>query len=531
MDETDPSSASLEISSGGDVGGDAAGGGCRRVAVFCAVQVFMVLVALVTAAVAFTAPRNIAGVPAPPDYATPWAWAALPSVADDADVVPAACGEDNQNNNQHPLPPADTFYVHPTSFFSEMDNAPIGDLATNTLTDAGQLTQQASVFNGVSRVFAPRYRQASQSVQNTQDTWNNNNGSDRGTRLQAAMDLAFHDVVAAFDYFLREYSSDPTRPIILASHSQGTMHMKRLLATTSGWHKIADRIVAAYLVGNTVAASGEIPDILPPCSRANATNCFVSWNTMVEGADPAHWNSKMSCWNQTSGAPANNNHQGTNGCACACANPLDWSWMSNSSVDKSRHFGGMNVLGSLFLRNFDAELVGARCDPASGMLFVKPAKPFYNTWGYFEDMTFKANGELHAYDYTLFYRNIRVNVQERVNAWLAARPSSSDSTLLYVEPKTCAPCGSRPRCGWQWFVQIMTAIFFGWLFCAALCGGCCVCGLVGYRYRRAEKEGATTMWPNLCELVACSSCCCCCAKCCAKLVSNYHSRYGRPDSK
>ena len=78
---------------------------------------------------------------------------------------------------------------------------------------------------------------------------------------------------------------------------------------------------------------------------------------MVEGADPAHWNSKMSCWNQTSGAPANNNHQGTNGCACACANPLDWSWMSNSSVDKSRHFGGMNVLGSLFLRNFERTLL------------------------------------------------------------------------------------------------------------------------------------------------------------------------------
>ena len=368
-----------------------------------------------------------------------------------------------------------------------MDNAPLDDPATNILTDAGQLAQQASAFNGVGRVFAPRYRQASQSVQNTRDLWNNNNGSDRGTRLQAAMDVAFHDVAAAFDYFVEEYANDPSRPILLASHSQGTMHMKRLLATTTSWHKVADRIVAAYLVGNTVAASGEIPeDKMPPCTRANATNCFVAWNTMIEGADPTHWNAKMGCWNRTNNnsAPAHNPRQqqgpikGSGDCACACVNPLDWSWMSNTSVDKSHHFGAMNVLGPLFLRNFDAELVSARCDPVSGMLYVKPGPAFFNSWGYFEDMTFKARGELHAYDYPLFYRNIRVNAQERVDAWLAARTSSHTSVETYLEPKTCALCGSRPRCGWQWFVQVMTAIFFGWLFCASLCGGCCMCGLV-----------------------------------------------------
>ena len=242
---------------------------------------------------------------------------------------------------------------------------------------------------------------------------------------------------------------------------------------------------------------------------------------MLEGAEPTH-GCQMDCWNETKGATIGENVN----CSCACVNPLDWTWMSNESVDESHHYGAMNVLGPLFLRDFDAELVSARCDPVSGMLYVTPSSRFYDRWGYFEDMAFKAKGELHAYDYTLFYRNVRVNVKERVDAWLAER-SISSSSAEYEEPKICEPCGSRPQCGWQFFVQIMTAAFWGWFFCVFSCGGCCTCGLAGYRWSRgrSSSQEEARQWPGTCDMVLCFLCCCCCKKCCSRGVLKIQQRY------
>ena len=45
---------------------------------------------------------------------------------------------------------------------------------------------------------------------------------------EAAMELALSDVEAAFDAFLARRPA--SRPFILAGHSQGTMHVKRMMA-------------------------------------------------------------------------------------------------------------------------------------------------------------------------------------------------------------------------------------------------------------------------------------------------------------
>ena len=60
------------------------------------------------------------------------------------------------------------------------------------------------------------------------------------------MDLAFSDVVHAFEHFLTAHNDG--RPIIVASHSQGTMHAKRLLAHLGRRNPaVLERLVAAYL--------------------------------------------------------------------------------------------------------------------------------------------------------------------------------------------------------------------------------------------------------------------------------------------
>ena len=185
--------------------------------------------------------------------------------------MPMGCGLDNQRGrgNEVDPPPVDTFYVHPTSFMDPTStkwNAPLTDFVANVLTDAGQLQQQASAFNGASRVFAPRYRQCSMWSQSTEKRWNTwPNNPWNGTTLQLAMDIAFSDIASAFDHFLDTTGFNDARPIVLAGHSQGTMQLKRLIDlidTEAKYAPVKERIVVAYLIGNTVE-EGEMPSWLP----------------------------------------------------------------------------------------------------------------------------------------------------------------------------------------------------------------------------------------------------------------------------
>lgn len=126
-----------------------------------------------------------------------------------SDRLPCApSGEDRQASAA-----VDCFYIHPTSFFSAAWNQPIDDRQSNLLSGLGMLTQQASAFNGVARIFAPRYRQVSQSAQGSDDLWNTDQNRDpKIDPLQRAMDLGFADVSAAFEYFLDHHNSN--RPLV-----------------------------------------------------------------------------------------------------------------------------------------------------------------------------------------------------------------------------------------------------------------------------------------------------------------------------
>lgn len=93
------------------------------------------------------------------------------------------------------------------------------------------------------------------------------------------------------------------------------------------------------------------------------------------------------------------------------------------------HLLPCKVLGHLFLTHFDEQLVDAWCE--DGILYV--TKP--EGWGYIEDMTYDGGGELHAFDYPLFYRNIRNNAVDRVEAYFEDRLNSS----LALQVIHCGP--------------------------------------------------------------------------------------------
>ena len=101
---------------------------------------------------------------------------------------------------------------------------------------------------------------------------------------QKALDLAYGDVAAAFDQFVKEAGD---RPIILAGHSQGALHLERLLREKIAGKPIAKRIVAAYVVGWPISTTADLPALgLPACTAPDQTGCILSWMSFGEPANP-----------------------------------------------------------------------------------------------------------------------------------------------------------------------------------------------------------------------------------------------------
>src|SRR5687767_379331 len=150
-----------------------------------------------------------------PDYSDLNYWAAHPLKWDPSDSIPRPI----RKNKRDSL--VDVFFLHPTIYTMELKdsnlNAEIDDAYLNAKTDYSSILYQASVFNQHARIYAPRFREAHISAYFSKDT----------LAALKAFALAYEDVKAAFEYYLKNYNHD--RPIIIASHSQGTTHAFRLL--------------------------------------------------------------------------------------------------------------------------------------------------------------------------------------------------------------------------------------------------------------------------------------------------------------
>ncbi len=316
----------------------------------------------------------LAEAPAEPDYSQAGNWAALPDREDHADVVPPNSGA----TDQQAAAEVDVFFLYPTTYLIGSDwNAATDNGFTNWITDRGIMRQQASAFNGAAKVYAPRYRQVSLGGQIQ---------SEKPEQKEQALAVAYGDTERAFDYYLEHYNQG--RPFFIASHSQGTTHAKELVKYLfDRYPEASQRLIAAYLVGNTVPAS-ELSSVLDVCADAEQTGCFLSWNAMVTGGDPSHWQEK--------GTPL-------------CVNPLSWKYDSGAMPAES-NLGAIPITGQTFLKAPHKHLTGARCE--DGMLWID--EPQQRGYG----MAVFPGGSYHAYDYNLFYMSIRENVKARTEAFL-----------------------------------------------------------------------------------------------------------------
>ena len=131
----------------------------------------------------------------------------------------------------------DVFFIYPTLSFSKLNwNAPLNHAGTNELVSEMIMSGQASVFNSCCRIFSPKYRQA---------TFYSFLGAGKNGRK--ALELAFDDCLKAFDYYINHFNKG--RPFFLAGHSQGALHIMRLLDERIEETDLAKRMVAAYPIG------------------------------------------------------------------------------------------------------------------------------------------------------------------------------------------------------------------------------------------------------------------------------------------
>ncbi len=303
-----------------------------------------------------------------PDYSNPDYWAALPFKQDPSDEVPG----DLKPATKDSL--ADVFFIYPTSYtdLKKPDgwNAAINDEEINAKTDKTSILYQASIFNKYCRVFSPRYRQA-----NLDAFYSNNKDSG-----EAALDLAYSDVKKSFEYYLQHYNNG--RPIIIASHSQGTYHAGRLLKEFFDGKPLQKQLVCAYIVGLPVFTN--YFSQLKPCEDAASTGCFVSWRTFEQGYESPYVENEVR--------------------KAYVVNPLTWT-MDTSMAPASLNKGGV-------LRNFNKVIPGlVHAQIQGNVLWVNKPKFFGSI--------FLKTKNYHIADYNLFYENIRENVGTRIRSFLA----------------------------------------------------------------------------------------------------------------
>ena len=97
--------------------------------------------------------------------------------------------------------------------------------------------------------------------------------------------LPMRDVAAAFDQFVE--GGRRTARSSLPAHSQGALHLERLLREKVAGKPIAKRVVAAYVVGWPISTAADLPALgLPACAAPDQTGCILSWMSFGEPANP-----------------------------------------------------------------------------------------------------------------------------------------------------------------------------------------------------------------------------------------------------
>ena len=299
-------------------------------------------------------------LPPTPNYSSNNSWA----------ILPGHYPESLNISEDTILKKADVFYIYPTLLTDRklVDwNADIWseDVRNEVLQTA--VKYQASAWSKAANLYVPFYRQAHYRIFFEPF-------KDQGIE---AWNIAFKDVKRAFQYYLENFNKG--KPIIIASHSQGSMHAKELIKIFFDNKPLKNQLVAAYLVGARILPN-EFKTI-QLMTKPGEYGGFVSWNSFKMGKIPKNYVEWYA--------------------GGVTTNPINWDNSKNSL--KREHKGllskDLNIYPeSLTVKVKDGLLLTSIPD-IPGKLFLSFIKNY------------------HFADINLFWKDIQLNAIQRLKAW------------------------------------------------------------------------------------------------------------------
>lgn len=285
---------------------------------------------------------------------------------------------------------AAVFFVHPTSLITrDAWNAALDDGASNA---RARLFVQgmASPFNASEALWAPRYRQAAIGAFLTD-----------APEATQALDLAYGDVEQAFATFLKALR--PGQPIVLAGHSQGAFHLRRLIRDHVAGTPLAKRIVAAYVIGWPVSVDHDLPLMkMPACKDATSTGCVVSWMTF---ADPPETEMLVQAYARRRGLDG---QQVGDSASFVCVNPI--TGIQGGTGEARDNLGTLVPDVAAGTGALVAGVVPAQCGPDHLLHIGAPPKLEMGPY-------VLPGNNYHLYDITLFWANLRADFVRRAAAF------------------------------------------------------------------------------------------------------------------
>ena len=300
-------------------------------------------------------------LPLKPDYSSNKSWAVLPS------KYPTQLSELLGNyNTENAL----VFYIYPTLLLDPDDtswNADIFDQKARKDVIDKAIKYQASAWARAGKLYAPYYRQAHIRIF---DSKYYNQGKEAG-------EVAYFDLKEAFEYFLKNYANN--QPIIIASHSQGTIHAKRLLQEYFDGTDIQKYLVAAYLIGARIKENDF--KFLKPMTSHDEIGGYVSWNTYKKNKYPEKYES----WFKGG----------------VTSNPI--SWDNKIESDYEDHLGLLYINDKFYSKSVKINI-------KDGLLWTSiPRVPNRFLLSFIKNY--------HYADINLFWLDIQQNSIDRIKAW------------------------------------------------------------------------------------------------------------------
>jgi len=271
----------------------------------------------------------------------------------------------------------DLLYFYPTATYDSPDGSGIGIINDKNKKQAKDaFAHSGAAFSSYTNVYAPYYRQvAATKIADIKDI--------QGLKEFLKNSQAKKDVFDSLDYYFNNLNNG--RPFIISSHSQGSFIMQLAFEEYFSKHpKYLDRMVAAYIVGIPISNKWLKQNHLKFAKKETDTGVIITWNT--EGP----------------------NAKGGSNIKQMVINPINWKRNETpASVEENK--------GSLNYQTFKVEkgFADATINKKRGTVICTTNKNYIKPLAFIFGDT-----NLHFYDYTFYYENIKENGLKRIEAYL-----------------------------------------------------------------------------------------------------------------